>query len=289
MIDPRSIRPRIALIFVLIITSVLAATGAWNYFNLKAEREEQLAGEVAGIGARLSTSLPPAVWDYNEQQISETVNSEMSAPFMLAIDVSSHGKSVYSARRGAGREDKEVLVPIDESPKADIVNRIPLAFTYQGKRLSLGEVTLYVSRQSIVEHQQRDLYSLLASIFVTNLVLLFSLYLALRHVVLKPLERLQEGVSALEEGRAAPSWGKDRDDEVGRLSNSFHRMAEKLQAQLVALQERESYLRLLLDTLAEGLVVRGRHHEVFDFNHSLLHLFQATSEELGLRRSGGES
>ena len=294
MTDPRSIRPRIALIFVLIVTSVLTATGAWNYFSVKAEREQQLAAELDGIVARLQSSLPPAVWDYNDPQVSKTVNSEMGAPFVLGIDVSAREKTVYSVgREGQGLQAN---VPV---PGADVIRKAPLLFTYQGKQLDLGTVTVYASRQAIVEHQRRDLYSLIASILVTNAVLVSALYFALRVVVLKPLERLQLGVSALEEGRPAlPEKSADElskeshhgpasDNEIERLSKSFSRMADKLRAQLDALQERESYLRLLLDTLAEGLVVRGRNHEMFDYNQSILRLFAVSAAALDRRRNGG--
>lgn len=282
MINPRSIRHRIALIFVLIVSSILVATGAWNYFKLKAEREQQLAAELDGILARLESSLPIAVWDYNEQQIGKTVNSEMVAPFLLGIEVSSRQGSGYSVQRQGDR-----LVPIASPLSADLVRRARLSFAYQGKQTDLGEVVLYATRQAIVEHQRRDLYALLAAILVTNAVLLFALYQALSVVVLKPLERLQLGVSALEEGRPARPLLTGRDDEIGRLSKSFGHMADTVQNQLVALQDRESYQRLLLDTLVEGLVVRGRDHEVLDFNEAALALFGVSADELRARRAGG--
>jgi PAS domain S-box-containing protein len=284
MIKLRSIRHRIALIFVLIVSSVLAATGAWNYFNLKAEREQQLATELDGIVARLESSLPTAVWDYNEQQVSETVNSEMSAPFLLGIEVMSRQGSVYSVQR-----QNDLLLPMGLPPRADLVRRVPLNFSYQGRRVDLGEVVLYVTRQSIAEHQRRDLYHLLASILVTNFFLLSALYVALNGVVLKPLERLQQGVSALEDGRPTQALPAVRDDEIGRLSKSFGHMAATVQTQLAALHERESHLRLLLDTLEEGLVVRGRNHELLDFNRAALILFGITAEEARARREARDN
>ncbi len=283
MINPRSIRHRIALVFVLIVSSTLAVTGAWNYFKLKAEREQQLATEVDGIVDRLESSLPIAVWDYNEQQISKTVNSEMGAPFLLGIEVAGRQGSAYSVRREGDR-----LVPIGSPLSADLIRRARLSFTYEGKQIDLGEVVLYATRQAIVEHQRRDLYALLAAILVTNGVVMLALYQALSVVVLKPLERLQLGVSALEEGRPAQPLLTGRDDEIGRLSESFGQMAGTVQTQLAALQERESYLRRLLDTLVEGLVVRGRNHEVLDFNEAALVLFGLSADELRTRRGGGD-
>lgn len=109
-----------------------------------------------------------------------------------------------------------------------------------------------------------------------------------RRQISRPLRHLQRATAAIETGDAPAVLSTPRDDELGRLSDSFNRMALAVQSQVKSLGERESYLRLLIDTLAEGLVVRERNLRLLDFNDAALDLYGVTREQATAVTASGD-
>ncbi|MDI1260896.1 ATP-binding protein [Aquabacterium sp.] len=134
----------------------------------------------------------------------------------------------------------------------------------------------------------RQVVDQLATNAARNVVLLGALALLAELLLLawivqrqinRPLRHLQMATDAIEAGDAPRMLSKRRDDELGQLSESFNRMALAVRAQVKSLKEKESYLRLLIDTLAEGMVVRERDLKLLDFNDSALALYGVTREQ----------
>ncbi|RZI84489.1 MAG: response regulator [Rubrivivax sp.] len=111
---------------------------------------------------------------------------------------------------------------------------------------------------------------------LTLLAELLLLAWIVRRQIGRPLRHLQQAAAELESGDAPRVLASHGDDELGRLADSFNRMAQAVQAQVKSLEERESFQRLLIDTLAEGLVVRERDLKLIDFNDAALALYGVT-------------
>jgi PAS domain S-box-containing protein len=80
--------------------------------------------------------------------------------------------------------------------------------------------------------------------------------------------------------------------ELDDVASAFNRMAEAVQTQLAQRQENERYLRLVIDTLAEGLVVIAPDLRVIDCNEALARLYGSTREAFiasGTARAGTRS
>ena len=109
-----------------------------------------------------------------------------------------------------------------------------------------------------------------------------------RRQISRPLRHLQMATAAIEAGDAPRVLSKRRDDELGQLSESFNLMAQAVRGQVKSLKEKESYLRLLIDTLAEGMVVRERNLQLLDFNDSALALYGVTREQATAVTASGD-
>ncbi|MGH6648297.1 ATP-binding protein [Aquabacterium sp.] len=109
-----------------------------------------------------------------------------------------------------------------------------------------------------------------------------------RRQITRPLRHLRMATAAIEAGDAPRTLSKRRDDELGQLSDSFNLMAQAVRGQVKSLKEKESYLRLLIDTLAEGMVVRARNLQLLDFNDSALALYGVTREQATAVTASGD-
>lgn len=123
---------------------------------------------------------------------------------------------------------------------------------------------------------------------LTLLAELLLLAWIVRRQISRPLGHLRMATAAIEAGDAPRVLSNRRDDELGQLSESFNRMAQAVRGQVKSLKEKEAYLRLLIDTLAEGMVVRERNLQLLDFNDSALALYGVTREQATAVTASGD-
>src|ERR1700712_3065506 len=67
----QSIRFRFILLVVLIISLGSGLFGAWNHSASRTERFTEFDRHLDEIGLRLSTTLAPAIWEFNHQQVAQ--------------------------------------------------------------------------------------------------------------------------------------------------------------------------------------------------------------------------
>ncbi len=91
--------------------------------------------------------------------------------------------------------------------------------------------------------------------------------------------RLSQASRAVAGGDYTNRLPASRLRELDEVSQAFNQMADAVQAQLQARHENERYLREVLNTLAEGLVVIDREQKVIDCNDALARLYGLTREE----------
>jgi PAS domain S-box-containing protein len=95
---------------------------------------------------------------------------------------------------------------------------------------------------------------LLAGSAVLGLTLA-TLWLALRRHVIRPLADLDAAARALATGDLSVRAVVTRDDEIGRVADSFNRMADHLEAQMALVRAHEAWLQEILDGLPDGVRV----------------------------------
>ncbi len=77
----------------------------------------------------------------------------------------------------------------------------------------------------------------------------------IRHLVLQPVARLADGSRALAAGRLDSRVDIPGQDELAQLGQSFNRMADQLQSQLIRTREQEAFLQALVDAIPDGIRV----------------------------------
>jgi PAS domain S-box-containing protein len=103
---------------------------------------------------------------------------------------------------------------------------------------------------------------LLAGSAVLGLTLA-TLWLALRHQVIRPLADLDAAARALATGDLSLRAVVTRNDEIGRVAESFNCMAGRLEAQMALVRAHEAWLQEILDALPDGVrVIRAADKKV---------------------------
>ena len=204
-----SIQSTLTLIFICMVTLILAGMGAFNLYKAKSDRIAALHAQVELSLARLQTSLPGALWRFDQTQVDQTIRSEMGAPYVLGIRVEKDGKS----QGGEGRDEQGRIVPITKPPVADESRNADLMFIENGKSNPLGKVTVYFSNAEINAALRADMLRQVAQIVALDVALLLVLGVSIRHVVVRPLQSI---------GRALEEIGSGEADLTCRLAPGKH-------------------------------------------------------------------
>jgi two-component system sensor histidine kinase/response regulator len=222
-----SIRFRFIALTMLVISVGLGAFAAWNLASTGSDRRADQQRRLAAVGNRLATSLPVAVWEYNREQIRQNVDSEMSAPEIVAILVTYGRDKRYGVRSSSDGS----LSPIESAVPADSVRRLPIRMLDAGVPRDVGEVSIFATQRLITESLRRDLLREILEIVALNLATATILYLALGAVVLRPLERVRQALQRLASSEVdlALRLPEDRTTEFNAVSGEFNAYLAKLE------------------------------------------------------------
>ncbi len=108
-----------------------------------------------------------------------------------------------------------------------------------------------------------------AAVVVVGLV--FGMLLAGR--VLKPMRVLTRALRRFGGGDLRARVAVDRADELGELAAGFNNMAERLEANVRAVGEREARIRSIMDATADGVVTFDEHGTIESLNAVALRMF----------------
>ena len=225
--DIRSVRFQFIALMTVIISLGLGLFGAWNHAESSKERLTQLDAQIDAIVARLESSLPVAVWEYNTTQIQRIVSSEMGAPFVVGIRVDYGKSNSFGVQRiGDGR-----LTALNQPIAADIVRKVGLHRVDAIGTMALGEVVLYATRRQVTESLRRELWRAVVQVMALNLATVAILSLTLSGVVLRPLRRVSDALATIAAGDAdlALRLPEDRTTEFREVTLRFNTYLEKLE------------------------------------------------------------
>jgi len=135
------IRRRLIALFILIVTSLLTIAGAYAYWRGKEEQQTELANIGQALQARLETSLPGIIWNFDETQLGQSLDAEMISPQIHMIAILIDGNLIAGRIRQNSQIEKLERLP---QPSAQAIE---FDLFYQENRAhALGQVVVTLSR-----------------------------------------------------------------------------------------------------------------------------------------------
>ena len=232
-----SIKLRLNVLFVVIISVLLLAFSAVSYFRTQATLERNNHHQVQMALQRLSTNLPSLLWSFDSEQISKNLDSEMSASFLTGIIIRSGDKVLAGVARGA---DGSAITAVKEAPAADFSREVELFYQEDGKANPVGKATVYVSTAEIRDALGQELWRALAQVLILDVVIVIALTSILNSMVLNPLAHVGHALREIAQGDADLTRRLPRasTDEFNDVAEGFNTFVEHLQN--IMLQIRQS-------------------------------------------------
>ncbi|MDT3672797.1 MAG: methyl-accepting chemotaxis protein [Aromatoleum sp.] len=236
MFSTQSISRRMNAVFVLIVSALLVAFGAFNYFSTRAALEADLDDRIEALQMRLGYSLPAAMWNFDKALIAQIQEAEMASDLVRGIVVVTGSDGTFGRVRDASGQVVDGTKP---AVAADEVRESTLYYEDQGLKVELGRMELHVSHATIRAALEKELLLLGLQILVLDLVIVFALSTSLRMMVLKPLRRISDAMQDIAQGEADLTRRLDdsRRDEVGEVAHWFNVFVGHLQPVILRVRE----------------------------------------------------
>ena len=218
MFDFKSISLKLNLLFVVIVTCVLAGFGWYSYNRAEYQLRQDRKENIDRIISRMSLSLPVAVWNFDATQAESIVRSEISRDFIRGISVNAEDKVFLALRRDASGKT-EVGLPRDNESNAHAISE--LRFNTNGALRIVGKVDVTYSDTDIDDQLRHHFLLICIEIVVLDAIIVVALSFALRALVIFPLRSVNTVLSDISQGRldvTVPAGGRD---EIGQLTEAL--------------------------------------------------------------------
>ncbi|WP_426174428.1 sensor histidine kinase [Massilia sp. TWR1-2-2] len=239
-----SIQSRLQLLFVVIVTLVLAISGSYAQYSLGKELESSNQRLRDGVLTRLGISLPSALWDLDKAKVETILEAEMLPPEVVSIRVYDSAVGLFAGKaRGAdgglvaaGRQPPASATPV----AADLVFRDAGSASTSMQPVPVGKVVVYFSRAQIDAALSSELMRKIIEVLLLDVILVLALSSSLR-VVFRPLRRLSYGLFEL----ATRGTGEveelpeNRRDELGDVIRGFNQIQRRLKSTILRIREAE--------------------------------------------------
>jgi two-component system NtrC family sensor kinase len=252
-----SIESRLKLLFVLIVTLVLAISGSYAQYSLGEELESSNQRLREGVLTRLQISLPPALWDLDKAKVDTIVEAEMLPPEVVSIRVYDSAVGLFAGKaRSAGGKlvTAGPLAPPAGTPvQAELVFRDAGSASASIGPVAVGKVEVVFSRAHIDAALASELLRKVLEVLLLDLILVVALSLSLR-VVFRPLRRLSDGLFELAtRGTEVEELPENRRDELGDVIRGFNQIQRRLKLTIVRIREAEDAARRSAQQTAQAL------------------------------------
>ena len=220
----KSISFKLIIAALVIVTLVLGAFGAYNYMSQRNHLLKKQNHSLDQTESRLKLNLPRAIWNYEENQINNILNSEQQSSDVAFIQVLNESGTVTAQSKGAAK-------PISRTFK--------LQYIEDDTPNNVGSIKLFVDETSIEEEMSNLLWSILFKTLLLDIILLSALYVLLTQVVTRPLGEVADALENISrgEGDLTRRLTTKTDDEIGLVASSFNEFVDKIQSLVKSIQQ----------------------------------------------------
>ncbi len=182
-----SIKTPLILLIVASIFVITCAFSAYNFFSFKKSAEERMQSELQAVSSRLAITLPPAIWNFENEQLKKIVRSESISDFVVAIDINDDkGKSIFNYQKDQNQSNDNASK--DTKPDYTATIESTLIFDDNGSPQSVGTVTLYYDDAPIQHRLQETLVERLIFLVVLTVVTGLIITYILNVMLLNPIQ-----------------------------------------------------------------------------------------------------
>lgn len=214
---------RFASILIVLTTLIVGGFIAYEYSSTKRQNLKELS-ELSQVAAnRMSKYLVAPLWGLEEEQLSESLDSEMmdrQIHSILVMDKDTN-EIIIGKMRG---ENGDILTTTRMMQKGFSTSKKPI-FRQQEE---IGSVEVAVTSKYAMEKLQRSVTRLLTATVFLYVAILFTVFWILRKFIIKPINLLTKAADRLSHGKVDTNIEYNSKNEIGCLVDAINRLQASL-------------------------------------------------------------
>ncbi|MCK0506540.1 methyl-accepting chemotaxis protein [Aromatoleum anaerobium] len=229
------------LLYVVIISAVLAAFGGLNYYQASKNRQAQIDKELDQVTGRVQISLPGILWNLDQEQLQKVLVSEAGSELVDGILISDESGKVSG---GVVRENGQIVAAATVAKHDGPSRQVSLVFNNDGKPTPVGTATVFISTETLDQALRHNLLLILGEILVLDVIIVVALYLGIRAVVVKPLLSVKSALQEIAQGEAdlTKRLSERSGDEFAEVAHWFNVFIARLQGVFRQVSENSALL-----------------------------------------------
>jgi len=228
----RSLRIKLLVWFVGIITLALACLGLFNYQQRHGEMLVNLEQQQQAVLKRAGLSLPNALYGFDELQVENFLAAEMNnrdIETVVVLDTS--GNFAYAH----GRNEQGEAIALSDLP-ADYKAEAGQELTYDNE--ALGRFEVVMSYKSVDEALMAEIISTVQKIVVLAFVMIIAVWLLLQRIIVRPLMSLVKNMREMESTNDITlRTSKISNDEIGMVIDSVNVFLDAMEGKIRQLEQ----------------------------------------------------
>lgn len=243
---PRRVAKQLILASVLFSTLITLVITAYQLY-------EQYQADVYEIEHRLDelqiihlSNLATQVWVADKNEIQRQLDNLLNIPGINYLEINDDNKNrIYSGKK---------------SDDDSIEHRYPIYFDYRGNKLRIGILYVQASLEEVYDKLIDQAWLILISNAIKTFLVIGFLFVIFDLLVSRHLRRIADFVSKislhnLDTPLVLPgrSSNHKQADELDIVINGLNAMQDNLRDSVKALNERDSYIRYINDTIAAAI------------------------------------
>jgi methyl-accepting chemotaxis protein len=248
----KSISGRLNLIFVSVVTLVLIASGAINFYSERNDLDQRLQEQATALETRLKLNIPTLLWNFDEKQIDKTLEAEMIERDITGILVKSKDAVVSGRVRNA---EGQIRAAEKDSTLTGALQKLPLDFLDAGVAKPVGVVEFSVSTARRDAALRNLIIKIVAQVVILNAILIFTLSASLQTMVFRPLSRISQALQQIASGEAdlTKRLAVGQRNEIGDVAHWFNTFVEQLQKIVGNVVESSEGLARAEESMSHGI------------------------------------
>lgn len=239
----------LSVYFVLTLVVTLGQIFA-EYYNAK----NYIKNELSTLQQTFSGSLTRAIWELNTPQTLNIADGLLAIPSIEGIIIrddngaiiTQSGRFIDIQQRFSNQLVQQEL-SISEQQSGIFGYTFPLIFEFSGRTSQVGDVTLFSSRNIVIERIEIGLYFLIGNAMLKTTFLIILFLIAFRRYLTEPLADLSRQIEDLELEQLDGSKiriSADEGAELTLMADAYNRLIKRLQDYQGQLKQTQQQLLL---------------------------------------------
>jgi methyl-accepting chemotaxis protein len=220
----RSIKSKVSIVLMLVLTLILAGFAGFNAFQLRSNMNDELNLTAEITVKRLAGQLAAPLWSIDEDLIGQIIDAEMLQKLVEGVLIRDLDDEsiLLGKRRDANGGVQKTTTEID---KANVVAKRTIR-NADGR--NFAQVEVYFTSAPLEKKFNQALVNNVITIVVLNVAILVAVYFTLKRILIQPIAQLTVVAERMSKGELTAKIAINTNDEIEQLARTLERMRVSL-------------------------------------------------------------